>query len=77
MPKSTISRIRKNVTVAGQPAKPEHPPAAGGQAGMVWVRTGSNVYHEPGDKWYGKTKDGRYMSEKDALAAGLRPSKER
>ncbi len=41
-------------------------------AGMVWVNTDSGIYHKPGTRYYGKTKQGKYMSEADAIKAGYR-----
>ncbi len=55
------------------PPKPAMAPmAAGGGAGKVWVNTASKVYHCPGDRYYGKTKQGEYMTKSAAIAAGDR-----
>jgi hypothetical protein len=40
----------------------------------VWVNTESGVYHCPGARWYGKTKKGRYLTQKAARASGYRPA---
>jgi len=44
-------------------------------ATVVWVNTGSAIYHFAGAKNYGNTKEGAYMCEPDAKAAGDRASK--
>jgi hypothetical protein len=43
--------------------------------GMVWVNTKTRVYHKQGDPFYGKTKQGKYMTEQDAIQAGYRAAK--
>ncbi|GAC1428289.1 MAG: hypothetical protein NVS1B11_07820 [Terriglobales bacterium] len=45
------------------------------QKGMVWVNLDTKVYHKEGTRWYGKTKNGKFMNESDAVAAGYRASK--
>ncbi len=43
-------------------------------AGKVWVNTETGVYHKSG-RWYGKTKQGKFMTEADAKAAGYKAAK--
>jgi hypothetical protein len=44
-------------------------------SGMVWVNTNTKVYHKGGD-YYGKTKNGKFMTEDDAKKAGYKAAKE-
>jgi hypothetical protein len=45
--------------------------------GQVWVNLDTGIYHREGTRWYGKTKNGKYISEVDAIAAGYRATKAR
>jgi hypothetical protein len=45
--------------------------AAAQSSGKVWVNTDSGVYHKSG-RWYGKTKQGKFMTEGEAKAAGYK-----
>lgn len=43
--------------------------------GLVWVNSDTKVFHRSGDRWYGKTKDGKYMTEPEAVKEGYHLAK--
>lgn len=43
-------------------------------SGEVWVNTETGVYHKSG-KWYGATKNGKFMPEQEAIKSGFRAAK--
>jgi DNA uptake protein ComE-like DNA-binding protein len=78
------SRSAGSSKMASQPAsgKPAAEPAAAAPQqppvkGMVWVNTETKVFHREGDRWYGNTKHGKFMTEADAIKAGYRESKQK
>ena len=108
IPKTTLDKIRPNVTVSAVASKPSPtakatpaaaptpasaPPSAPAAkttktvaastpqpapppgSGQVWVNLETKIYHKEGDRYYGKTKKGKYMPEADAIKAGYRAAK--
>jgi hypothetical protein len=78
VPKPTIDKLAPLVTVSAEPkgaSTPEPAAKAPPQKGMVWVNTESGIFPREGDRWYGKTKEGKFMTEADAKKAGYHETK--
>ena len=48
--------------------------AAAKAAHKVWVNLDTGIYHK-GGRWYGKTKNGKFMTVEEAKKAGYKPAK--
>jgi hypothetical protein len=42
---------------------------------VVWLNLSTGVYHFQGQRWYGNTKAGAYVCEKEAVAASDRATR--
>jgi hypothetical protein len=67
-----------STTLAQQKPAPSPSPSPSPSRGIptikVWVDTEYNFYHCPNTKLYGKTKQGVYMTQKQAQDRGYRPA---
>jgi hypothetical protein len=67
---------KKEVAKAVAPAAASAQEIADAKAkGLVWVNTGTKVYHKDG-RYYGTTKAGKFMTEADAQKAGFKAAQE-
>jgi cytoskeletal protein RodZ len=67
------SEASKKTKAAASGAADSPEIAAAQASGKVWVNLDSGIYHK-GGRWYGKTKNGKFMTEAEAKAAGYKES---
>jgi hypothetical protein len=77
------SSSQSSAASAASVAKPSPSTAAAASASdiadakanhKVWVNLDTGIYHK-GGRWYGKTKNGKFMTEDDATKAGYKAAK--
>jgi len=42
---------------------------------VVWLNIPTGVYHYAGERWYGRTRNGAYVCEREAIAEGDRATR--
>jgi hypothetical protein len=72
VPAKTITAIASSVTASAD----DRFFNTAGALGMVWVNLDTKHYHKETSRWFGKTKNGKYMTESDAQRAGYKASRE-
>ncbi len=71
---ATAPKAAKSKTPAPSANASDSDIASAKSLSKVWVNTDTGVYHK-GGRWYGKTKQGKFMSEEDAKKAGYHEAK--
>lgn len=71
---ATAPKAAKSKTPAPAANASDSDIASAKSLAKVWVNTDTGVYHK-GGRWYGKTKQGKFMSEDDAKKAGYHEAK--
>jgi hypothetical protein len=74
-PSTSSSATQAPASKTASPVAPSASDIAAAKAsGKVWVTLGTGIYHK-GGRWYGKTKDGKFMTEDEAKKAGYKAAK--
>jgi len=81
-PQANSSTSQAPAATGAAPAKTPSPTATASASDIaaakashkVWVNLDSGIYHK-GGRWYGKTKNGKFMTADEAKKAGYKPAK--
>ena len=71
---STASGTEASATARKPNYATSKDPAPGGAPNLVWANSHTKRYHCPGGKYYGRTYQGTYVDETDAIEDGYKPS---
>lgn len=71
---STASATEASATARKPNYATSKDPAPGGAPNLVWANSHTKRYHCPGGKYYGRTYQGSYVDETDAIEDGYKPS---
>ncbi len=74
-PAKTTTPAPKAAKTPPAPAPSAADIASAKAKGLVWANLNTKVYHFSSDSTYGTTKNGKFMTEADAKAAGYRAAK--
>ena len=74
-PSKAPAPAAKAAKAAPAPAPSAADIASAKAKGLVWANLNTKVYHFSADSTYGTTKNGKFMTEADAKAAGYRAAK--
>ena len=68
----TLGLLTGGVSYAQTPTQTPPPQLSCPSDKVVWVNTRSGVYHYQGERYFGSTKEGKFICEKAALREGDR-----
>lgn len=81
LPRLALIVLLLSLIASGSPTRaytnrtmPFRPQSTGNPKVQVWVNTNSGVYHCPNTRWYGNTKSGKFMTQREAQSKGYRPA---
>jgi len=73
-PQPSLTLWERTLVSLGLAEVPEAPVFRGNPAVQVWVDQHTALYHCPGTELYGKTPDGRFTTQRDALLDQFEPA---
>ena len=72
---SSLITLHAQTSTKPTPPQPQTTQAPGAAPDKVWVNTATHVYHCPDARYYGRTKDGKYLTEPAARKEGDKPAR--